>query len=1170
MPITRIKNNQITDATIVASAKLVNNSISANKLAADLTYGSNLTVTGNLTVNGTTTALDSVNTVIEDPVILLAKNETGVPSKDIGFIGERGDSNNVAWIFDETDDTFKAGLTTDDGTGTAITLASKVDGEFKDLTMVNLAPSGNVTTALNASSTITAGTNITAIATVEGATVTDGTLSIASGSITSGVAATFSGSIQGGTLTDGTASINSGAITGATSGTFSTTLTATGNITGGNVTTAGITNSGTVTSENYNGSAPTVTATGADSSITLVPTGTGSVSVSSKKITSLAAPTADADAATKAYVDSVAEGLDIKESVRVATTAALPAVTYNNGSSGVGATLTADANGALAAIDGVTVSATTTRLLIQDQAAALQNGIYVVTTVGDAGTPFVLTRAGDMDGSPASEIPGAFVFVEEGTTNADNGFVCTTNAPVTMGTTAINFTQFSGAGQITAGDGLAKAGDVLSVNVDDVTTAIVGDAVIVKTSANLTTPNIGVANGDSFTASGTVQGATITDGTATITSGAIASVTTITTSGNITTGAGNVIAGNVTGAIGDFSGAVSGATLTSDSGITISANDIDSSGSAITVNQASADLDFVVEGNGDANLFRTDAGSDTVLIGTATATTGATLKVAGTDSILIPVGTTAERPSAATGMIRFNTSIDAFEFYDSAAWTTAGSDFTVIATQTFNGDNSTVAFTLSEAQTTASCIVSINGVVQLPTTAYAVSSTTLTFTEAPLSGDVIEVRKITTTTTITSLANSDTTAIIEAVDGSAVVRITGDLNPAADGTQDLGSASFHWLDAHLGNIILYDDDDSNTVTLTAPATVASNVAFTLPGADGSSGQALITDGSGVLSFGAAGATVTSDTSTDAERLIYVGSATSGALTAVTQDSGLTYNPSSGSLTSATFIGALTGNASGSAATLATARAIAVSGAVTGTANFDGSAGITISTTATSDPTITLAGDLTGSATLTNLGDATLTATIAANSVALSTDTTGNYVQQGATSGTGLSGSVNSEGGTFTVTSNATNANTASTIVARDGSGNFSAGVITATATQARYADLAEMYATDGDIDAGTVVHFAGEGKIASCNEANHHAVAGIISTDPAYLMNTDQAGAALAISGRVPCKVTGAVAAGDLMVSAGNGMAMANNSPAIGTVIGKAIEAHDGGEGTIEILAMMM
>ena len=1265
MPITRIKNNQITDATIVASAKLVDASISAGKLAANLTYGSNLTVTGNLTVNGTTTALDTVNTVIEDPVILLAKNETGVPSKDIGFIGERGDSNNVAWIFDETDDTFKAGLTTDDGTGTAITLASLVDSQFKDITMVNLAPSGNVTTALNADSTIEAGTSITANTTITatgnitgGNLVTAGDVTTvtvtASGAIAGSTTITATGNVDGGNLTTsaamdsatinttGEATLASAIVSDLTSGrvvlagtagavedsanltfdgstlgitgalTASTTASVTGNITGGNVTTAGITNSGSVVSEAYNGDAPTITATGTNNSVTIAPNGNGTIVASSKRITSVATPSGDNDAANKAYVDSVAEGLDIKESVRVATTAALPAVTYDNGSSGVGATLTADANGALAAIDGVTVSATTTRLLIKDQSSALQNGIYVVTTVGDAGTAFVLTRSGDMDGSPASEIPGAFVFVEEGTTNADNGFVCTTNAPVTMGTTAINFTQFSGAGQITAGDGLAKAGDVLSVNVDDVTTAISGDAVVVKTSANLTTPNIGVANGDSFTASSTITATGNVAGGNLTTAGAMDSVTINTTgeatlasaivsdltsgrvvlagtagaiedSGNFTfdgstaavtgaitasttiTATGNVAGGNLTtGGRMDATGAATALSFGT-ANITIGADDINSGGSAITINQDSQDLDFVVEGNGDANLFRTDAGTDTVLISTATATTGATLKVAGTDSILIPVGTTAQRPTPATGMIRFNTSIDAFEFYDSAAWTTAGSDFTVIATQTFSGDNSTVAFTLSEAQTTASCIVSINGVVQLPTTAYAVSSTTLTFTEAPLAGDVIEVRKITTTTTITSLANGDSTAIIEAVDSAAVVRITGDLNPAADGTQDLGSSSFHWQEAHLGSAIFYDSDDSNTVTLSAPATVGSNVAFTLPAADGSAGQALITDGSGAMSFGAAGATVTSDTSTDAERLIYVGSITTGALTAVTQDSGLTYNPSTGSLTSAAFIGSgaslTTLNGSNiTTGTVAAARVATLNQNTTGTAGGLSSA-----------VTVSLTGDVTGSATFTSAGDtASITTTIAANSVALGTDTTGNYVAAGATSGSGISGSVSSEGGTFTVASNATNANTGSTIVFRDGSGNFSAGIITATSTQARYADLAEMYAADGDIEAGTVVHFAGEGKLAACDEANHHAVAGIISTDPAYLMNTDQEGVALAISGRVPCKVTGVVNAGDLMVSAGNGMAMANNSPAIGTVIGKAIESNEGGDAVIEVLAMMM
>ena len=110
MAITRIKNNQITDASIVASSKLQDNSISAGKLANNLNYGSNLTITGNLTVNGTSTTLDTVNTLIEDPILLLAKDQTGSAVFDIGFVGERGDDTNIAWIWDEANTQFGAGL----------------------------------------------------------------------------------------------------------------------------------------------------------------------------------------------------------------------------------------------------------------------------------------------------------------------------------------------------------------------------------------------------------------------------------------------------------------------------------------------------------------------------------------------------------------------------------------------------------------------------------------------------------------------------------------------------------------------------------------------------------------------------------------------------------------------------------------------------------------------------------------------------------------------------------------------------------------------------------------------------------------------------------------------------------------------------------------------------
>jgi len=262
-------------------------------------------------------------------------------------------------------------------------------------------------------------------------------------------------------------------------------------------------------------------------------------------------------------------------------------------------------------------------------------------------------------------------------------------------------------------------------------------------------------------------------------------------------------------------------------------------------------------------------------------------------------------------------------------------------------------------------------------------------------------------------------------------------------------------------------------------------------------------------------------------------------------------------------GNVTGNVTGSADTLTTARAIQVSGAVTGTANFDGSAAINIVTTATSDPTLTLAGDLSGSATFTNLGNATLTATIAANSVALGTDTTGNYVAAGAVSGVGLSGSSSSEGGTFTVTSNATSSNTGSTIVARDGSGNFSAGTITATATSAQYADLAEIYVADQELAPGTVVVVGGEAEITAAGPDDEY-IAGVISTAPAYLMNSAVDGEAVALVGRVPVRVVGSVNKGEAVFATHNGKASTNGQ---GKIVGIALETNsDLGEKSVECM----
>ena len=159
---------------------------------------------------------------------------------------------------------------------------------------------------------------------------------------------------------------------------------------------------------------------------------------------------------TKGYVDAVKQALDIKESVHVATTANL-AYTYANGAG----TLTAGGVGAVT-LDGQALSSTGLRVLVKDQTTKFQNGIYSVTTVGDASTALALTRAIDAD--IAFELTGGtFVFVEKGTLGGDNGFVFTHDGTPTLGTTALDVSQFSGAGQVITGNGLIKAGNELTV-----------------------------------------------------------------------------------------------------------------------------------------------------------------------------------------------------------------------------------------------------------------------------------------------------------------------------------------------------------------------------------------------------------------------------------------------------------------------------------------------------------------------------------------------------------------------------------------------------------------------------------------------------------------------------------------------------------------------------------
>ena len=218
----------------------------------------------------------------------------------------------------------------------------------------------------------------------------------------------------------------------------------------------------------------TVSSTNSNGNIVLDPNGTGTVDVSGAKLTTVGTPSQSTDAATKGYVDGVVNGLDIKKSVDFASTANV-AGTYNNGAG----TITAGSNGALS-MDGGS-PAIGQRVLLKDQTDNVQNGIYSVTTAGNAGAAYVLTRATDADAN-AEISGGAFFFVEQGSANADNGYVTTHNGTPTIGTDDITFEQFSGAGQISAGSALTKTGNTLNVAVDDSSIEINSDALRVKAS----------------------------------------------------------------------------------------------------------------------------------------------------------------------------------------------------------------------------------------------------------------------------------------------------------------------------------------------------------------------------------------------------------------------------------------------------------------------------------------------------------------------------------------------------------------------------------------------------------------------------------------------------------------------------------------------------------------
>lgn len=417
--------------------------------------------------------------------------------------------------------------------------------------------------------------------------------------------------------------------------------------------------------------ASSLTSVGTLNGLTIAATQT--VSMGGNKITNVGTPAADSDAATKLYVDSTAQGIDWKASVRAATTAN-------------GTLATAYANSSV--VDGVTL-ATGNRILIKDQTTGSENGIY---TVNATGAP---TRAIDAD--TAAEIIASFaVFVEEGTANADSGFVLTNDGAIVVGTTALTFTQFTGLGQVTAGTGLTKTGNTLNA---------------VGTADRIT------ANADSIDIASTYAGQS-----------------TITTLGNVTTGtwSGSV----VLGLYGGTGVANSGKTITLGGNLTTAgafATTLTATGTTTVTLPTTGTLATLAGSEALTNktisglTVSTTTGTLTLVNGSTLATAGAfstTLTATGTTNVTLPTtGTLLTSATAST-----------------AGFTKKYAENNGALTATSGAVTWTVTHNLNTSNVVAEIYLnSTNASVEVDVVTTSVNVVTLTFNSATLAGSEYRV-----------------------------------------------------------------------------------------------------------------------------------------------------------------------------------------------------------------------------------------------------------------------------------------------------------------------------------------------------------------------------------------------------------------------------------------------
>jgi len=314
----------------------------------------------------------------------------------------------------------------------------------------------------------------------------------------------------------------------------------------------------------YSGNTGAVLTTNAQPYITSIApqvnlTAASNVNVANFWINNVPEPVQAYDAANKQYVDSIAQGLSVKAAVTVATTTTLPGYVYYNGpnNDGIGATITGLSLG-LIAIDGVTITPSS-RVLVKNEVGpnSPYNGIYVVNR-NDAGSTYQLVRATDMD--VPQDFYGAYSYVISGNSNGTTSWICVNdcNNPITIGTTAIQFTQFTSTGLYTPGNGITISNAVISVSYDNSSLVLNGNNQLSVNTSIFTNPNIGNATGNSLSVTGNITGSYF------IGNGALLTGITTSTYGNANVAAylptytgnltANVIVANIVSATGNVVG----------------------------------------------------------------------------------------------------------------------------------------------------------------------------------------------------------------------------------------------------------------------------------------------------------------------------------------------------------------------------------------------------------------------------------------------------------------------------------------------------------------------------------------------------------------------------------------------------------------------------------------